>query len=177
MAKKPYDWIRDADEPVVPSAYRESRAEKKQAPRRAQRLAKALVASPQRDWPFLGLSELSLQALEAYAGIPRRGAIAKKRQLQRIGTLLLDEDLDALEEAMGGLGGGHAGHVDAAERARLGIVQGGREAEEAFLQEHPGVDRQRLRQLASNARKAVGTPGDKKAQRKLRSLLGEALKG
>lgn len=177
MAKKPFGWVRDAEEPVIPSPPRATRAEKSAGPRRAQQLAKVLVGMTPQDWEVLDLGDDVLEGLHTFQEIPRRGAMAKKRQLGRLGTLLLAEDLDALEEALEGHDKGHSPRQDAAEaldRLRRDIVAGGKEAEAAFVEAHPGTDRQRLRQLAAGARKAEGTPGARKANRKLADLLRQA---
>ena len=55
-----------------------------------------------------------------------------------------------------------------------GIVEGGKEAEAAFVAAHPGTDRQRLRQLAANVRRAKDDATAKRANRKLMELLLEA---
>ena len=64
--------------------------------------------------------------------------------------------------------------AQAVERERLRIVEGGKEAEAAFVAAHPGTDRQRLRQLAANVRRAKDEATARRANRKLMELLLEA---
>jgi ribosome-associated protein len=178
MAKKPFGWIRDAEEPVVPSPPRQTRAEKGEEGRLAQEVAKELVAVRKAEWPHLGLNDDVLEALVAFHDIPAAtGGIAKKRQLARLGSLLLDVDVEALRAAMGSGRKGQTERQDRAdglERLRARIVAGGKEEEESFVANHPDTDRQRLRQLAGAARKAAGTEQEKTANRKLLRLLQEA---
>jgi len=151
--------------------------EKTEDSRRAQVLSRALVAMRPVEWPFLGVDEIVVEALRIYAGIPKGRNIALQRQLRRVQVLILTEDLDALEAAMGAAGKGHTERQDQAlalERERVRIVEGGKEAEAAFVDAHPGTDRQRLRQLAGHARKAKGEAAAKRANRKLMDLLREA---
>jgi ribosome-associated protein len=180
VAKKPFGWVRDAEEPVVPSPPRATRADKQAAPRQAQKLARVLLELSPRDWEQLGLSDEVLEGLHAHRRIPAKGAMALKRQLGRLGTLLLAEDLDALEEALDGHAKGHTPAQDAAaslDRLRQRIVDGGKDAEADFVAAHPSADRQRLRQLAGAARKAAGTPKAQRANKKLAALLREAMQG
>lgn len=177
MAKKPFGWVRDAEEPVIPSPPRVSRAEKSARSQAAVALAKSLVALPARELPHLGLPEDVLEGVLAYAEIPSTGGVAKKRQLSRLGTLLLIEDIEAIEEAVGSGRKGQTqrqDQVDAMERLRQRIVAEGQKAEDAFVATYPSIDRQRLRQLAANARKAQGTPQEKRVNKKLLLLLREA---
>lgn len=156
---------------------RPSWREKVAPSRQAQEVAKQLVAMRPAEWPFLGLDDVVLEALEAHDAIPRGTHIARQRALRRLQTLLISQDLDAVVEAMGAAGKGHTERqeqVQALERERQRIVDGGKEAEAAFVDAHPGTDRQRLRQLAANVRKAKGETAAKRANRKLMDLLLEA---
>ena len=154
-----------------------TRDEKAAPSRKAQELSKQLVAMRAAEWPHLGMDEIVVDALEDYAAIPSGRHIARQRQLRRLQTLLIRQDLDALEEAMGAAAKGHTERqeqVQALERERLRIVEGGKEAEAVFVDAHPATDRQRLRQLASNVRRARGDAATKRANRKLMDLLLEA---
>jgi ribosome-associated protein len=156
---------------------RPTRDEKSAGSRQAQELSKQLVAMRPAEWPFLGLDEMVVDALQDYIDIPSGRNIALQRQLRRVQVLLLTEDLDAVEAAMGAAAKGHTerqDQVQALERERVRIVEGGKEAEAAFVAAHPDTDRQRLRQLAGNVRKATGETARKRANRKLMDLLLEA---
>jgi ribosome-associated protein len=178
MSRIPFGHDPDDDEPEAPERrYRATHEERVEGPRHAQELAKRLVSMRAAEWPFLGLEDVVLEALQAYASIPSGKGIARKRQLRRLATLMITADLDAIEEAMGSPRKGNTERQDqlaALERERVRIVEGGKEAEEAFIEAHPSVDRQRLRQLAANARKATGEAAVKKANRKLAELLRQA---
>ena len=176
MAKKQFQWIRDAEEPVVESAPRESRAERLVYTKHASRLAKALVKLAPNEWPHLSLTEDLIEMLEVYTSLQSKAKIAKKRALGRISTLLLEVDLDELEHSMGA-GRGRTERQDLIEelvRWRTRMIRDGRDAQEEFLSIYPQADRQRLRQLCSRCGKVEGSPAHGRALRNLLKLLKEA---
>lgn len=82
-----------------------------------------------------------------------------KRQLQFIGKLLRnrdDKDIEAIEQALENLQGQQyalKAHFHKLESLRDKLVDQGDDALQSLLQEHPHLDRQRLRQWIRQARK------------------------
>ena len=82
---------------------------------------------------------------------------ARKRQLGFLAKQMRREDPEALDAIRDALeAGGEAARRETAllhraEAARGQLLEGGDEALSAFLEAHPGADRQRLRQLLRNA--------------------------
>jgi ribosome-associated protein len=104
--------------------------------------------------------------------ITKRGA--RRRQLQFIGVLMREADLEPIQKALDTLGRGKlldAKQFAELERWRDELVEGRDGLLEEIVSRFPGADRQTLRQLALNARKE--REGDKppKASRALFRLL------
>jgi ribosome-associated protein len=108
---------------------------------------------------------------------------ARKRQLGFLAKQMRREDdevLDAIRDALEA--GGESARKDTAllhraEAVREQLLEGGDAALAAFLEAHPGADRQRLRQLVRNAldERARSKPprAFRELFRELRDLLGE----
>ena len=99
-----------------------------------------------------------------------------RRQLQYIGKLMRNMDCDELIAAMAAQDAKHqqanlAFHQ--LEQLRDTIIRDGDSAIEAFLQEHPQADRQRLRQLARSAVREQKNNKPPKAARELFKYLRE----
>lgn len=81
---------------------------------------------------------------------------ARKRQLQFIGRLMRHADADAIQEALDrfdSASAAHNQHFHALEQWRERLICGGNEALQAYIEAHPQVDVQHLRQLVRNASK------------------------
>jgi len=117
-----------------------------------QQLGAALLEVPEHDWQTLGLSEALITALRDAKRMPSRGA--HKRQLQFIGKLMRDIDPEPIQQYFDNL------HHEARQQAhrhhetehwRERMLDEGDSAVEAWLTDHPGADRQHLRQLVRQA--------------------------
>ena len=100
--------------------------------------------------------------------------IAGRRHRQFIGALMRNIDPDIIHNALQ-----EADQVDlgaskeqdaAAVRAEI-LLKGGMADVEALISEYPGFDRQRLRQLVRNARKATPGPKAVKARKVLEQVI------
>ncbi|MCA9570840.1 MAG: DUF615 domain-containing protein [Myxococcales bacterium] len=178
MAKKPFGWIRDAEEPVVPSPYRPTRYEAAEDVRRADALLEPLANARPAELDALDLPDALREALDALARIPARNHGAHKRQTGRVRGLLRDLDLDALEAALGAAATASAARDEALAllaRWRDRMVDEGDEAVNAFVDLHPSADRQHLRVLARNAgRHPPGSDAARKAGKALMAAVRAA---
>lgn len=112
------------------------------------------------------------EALELARRLKRGGA--KARQIRFVGRLLRDVDQAPLTAALDRAEAGHridTGVLHAAERWRDRIATEGDSAVEAFVAEHPSVDRQQLRQLARQAAKDAAKGRPPKARRAIFRLI------
>ena len=132
---------------------RKSRTQKKNKARSLQKLGEQLVALPSEQLAGIEISDDLRNAVIAAGKIKSHGA--KRRQLQYIGTLMRDIDpepiLDALENIMFG---DHQKLLafKMVEKWRDELKQGNSALIEEILNNCPDAERQRLTQLARNAR-------------------------
>ena len=179
MAKKPFDWVRDDEEPVRPLAQRRSRSQKTRKGNLAAELAEKLVLLPARQWPRLPLEPVTLAALQEFARIKPGARGALKRQLNLISTRLRDDDLEALGEVIDGIEAGRSPRQVQIEglvrwRTRLLDAEGGKEALTAFIEAYPDANPQRIRQHMAHSAKLIGKPGQDKVNRDLLTALKAA---
>jgi ribosome-associated protein len=81
---------------------------------------------------------------------------ARKRQLQFIGKLMRTADAEAIREAVDRFDSASAAHnqlFHALEQWRERLISGDNDVLQAYIEEHPQVDVQHLRQLVRNAKK------------------------
>jgi ribosome-associated protein len=119
-----------------------------------QQLGVALLEIPEQDWLTLNLPETLVRALRDAKQTPSHGA--RKRQLQFIGKLMRNIDpepvqryferlcLDTRQQLL---------RQHALEDWRDRMLAQGDSAIDAYLSDHPGADRQQLRQLVRQAKK------------------------
>ena len=162
-----FQWAREDQEeeddglPVNERTYdHEHQAERK----RYQDLADRICGLSPGSRALLPLDESVREAIEVYL---RQGhKSSKRRQLLRVQTLLRGFDADALEDALeSDLQGGQEGP----KAWRTELLAGGDAELMAFVEAHPGADRQQLRTLLRRAR-ASGRSGTR-AKEKLLSVL------
>jgi ribosome-associated protein len=110
--------------------------------------------------------------------IKSRGAL--RRQLQTIGSLMREVDAEPIRNALEDFAQGskrEARHFQKLERWRNALIgddeQPAEEIIDDIVKEFPGADRQRLRQLASNARKEREVSKPPKSSRTLFRYLKE----
>jgi ribosome-associated protein len=119
-----------------------------------QQLGVALLEIPEQDWLTLNLPETLVRALRDAKQTPSHGA--RKRQLQFIGKLMRNIDPEPVQRYFERLRldtRQQAQRQHALEDWRDRMLAQGDSAIDAYLSDHPGADRQQLRQLVRQAKK------------------------
>ncbi len=160
---------------------RPSKSELKREADAIRKLGKTLAALPPGHLARIPLPDDARTAIKDAAKI--RQNVAKKRHFQYIGKLLRKADVEAisdeLERIEKGLPSLAAVEKKAEEAARPDplapwvkkLLDDGDTAIQSLIEEHPALERSRLRQLVRNALKKPGE--DSKPMRMLRDYLGE----
>lgn len=153
MAKrrdKGFQWVReDQEDEAKPRVERAIRQREKDETKELELWVRRLAEVPRGRWGTLGLSDDVLKGLDQYVGMsrtPARGRIAR-----RLKQLLRHEDMEAVEAALAG-DNEHDQKMRELERWRDRLVAGDDADLQAFIEEHPSADRQRLRGLLRQAR-------------------------
>ena len=131
---------------------RKSRTQKKHEARALQKLGEGLVALSSEQLAGIDMSDELREAVIEAAKIKSHGA--RRRQLQRIGTLMREIDPASIKSALGNIElGDHQKKLafKKIENWRDELKQGNQALIEEILSTHPDADRQRLTQLARNA--------------------------
>lgn len=116
-------------------------------------LGKRLVGLPLGQLQAVPLSQDTREAVLAAKEMTRS---ALQRQLRHLSSLMVEENLTAIQEALSGARQPHAKEVTTlheAERWRDELLSGDENALTRFVDQHPACDRQHLGQLVRNARK------------------------
>jgi ribosome-associated protein len=150
---------------------RPSKSALKRLAHQQQTLGEALAALPDA---ALAATPLSDGLRDAIAELRRtRSHEGKRRQMQYIGKLMRDADLEPLREAVAAaqLGGAHdALALHRAEQWRNELVAGD-DALTRWMAAHPQTDLQQLRTLIRNARKDSALPPEQRHGRAWRELF------
>ncbi len=99
---------------------------------------------------------LSQDTREAVLAAKEMTRTALQRQLRRLSSLMAEENLTAIQEALSGAQRPHAKETTTlhdAERWRDELLSGDENALTRFVEQHPACDRQHLGQLVRNAKK------------------------
>ncbi len=173
MARKKtrYQWTSEEGEVYEPVERRdrnELRAHNQALEELALRLASMTSGQRQR----LPLDPFVLEEIDLLARLGPKSA--RRRQLLRVQAHLRAADLEVLEAALAGAGQDDA-MLNALERWRGKLLEGGDDALNAFMDAHPAADRQRIRALIRQAKKPG--PSGKKAKRSLFQVLKAASGG
>lgn len=153
-----------------------SRTQKKKNDRALQKLGESLAALSAEQLDVMDMPDELREALDFARQTTSHGA--RRRQMQYIGSLMRGIDAEPLQRAMDNL---RLGDLQAAakfkriERWRDGLAAGDLSIIDEIMAVHPATDRQRLAQLARNARKQVDVGEKTKTGRTLfRYLKGLA---
>ena len=133
-----------------------------------QQLGVALLEIPEQDWVTLNLPEALVSALRETKRTPSHGA--RKRQLQFIGKLMRNIDPEPVQRYFEQLRLStrqQAQWQHACEDWRDRMIMQGDSAIDAYLNDHPGADRQQLRQLVRQAKKEQADNKPPKSSRAL----------
>ncbi len=101
-----------------------------------------------------------------------------RRQIQFIGKLLREEDVEPIQHALVTIQNRHQlanAHFHKLEQQRDALIRDGDEAIQSLLTEHPQVDRQKLRQLIRQAKKQAQENKPPKASREIFQYLKDTL--
>ncbi len=167
--KKPFYDTRateDEDEDFGPS-----KSQKKRDCELLQKLGGELAKLPPDQFARIDLPEDICEAILEYQRMKSFGAM--RRQMQLIGKLMRRLDAAAVREAIDRATGESRAAVAAhhrAEKARAAMIESDAAVTD-FVQKHPGVDVQRLRQLVRAARKEAQALKPPKSSRELYRLI------
>ena len=155
-----------------------SRTQKKKKDRELQKLGESLAVLAPEQLDAMDMPDELREALEFVRQTTSHGA--RRRQMQYIGSIMRAIDAEPLQRAMDNI---RFGDVQAAarfkqiERWRDGLGAGDLSLLDEILAAHPSADRQRLAQLARNARKEAGFGKATKSARTLFRYLKELATG
>jgi ribosome-associated protein len=160
----------DRDTPA--SAYaRPSKSALKREAHEHQALGEALTTMPESALAAAPLTEALRDALAQWRHT--RSHEGKRRQMQYIGKLMRDADIEPIREAVAAARLGHAHDSLALHQAELWRTDlvGNDEALTRWMAEHPQTDLQPLRALIRNARKDAELPPEQRHGRAWRELF------
>lgn len=149
---------------------RESKSQRKRDMLALQDMGKRLVELPAAQLAKIPLEPPLAEAINEARLLTSHGAI--RRQLQYIGKLMRNIDATPIQTALDNLdlnSQKSKAHFHQIERWRDKLIAEDDSTLQAFLDQHPDADRQRLRQLVRNAKKS--TKMDTELFRYLRSIL------
>ena len=155
----------------APLRERPSKTRRKQASHELQSIGEALLELPDDQVAALGLSESLVDAIRAARGM--RAHEARRRQMQLIGKLMRQNDVELARAAVAEHRLGHARDslaLHQAERWRVELIAED-SATTRFASAHPGCDLQRLRALVRNARKDAANTPEQRSGRAYRELF------
>lgn len=155
---------------------RVSKSQLKRESHAKQTLGEELVQLNSDQLRKFELPEDLLQAIKMAQNIKQRGA--KKRQLQYIGKLMRNIDVDPIKQSLDDLKGVSAQAIATQhkiEQWRQRLIDEGDDALQALLLECPDIDRQHIRQLLRSAQKEAQNNKPPKAFRELFKYLREFL--
>jgi ribosome-associated protein len=155
----------------APLRERPSKTRRKQASHELQSIGEALLELPDDQVAALGLSESLVDAIRAARGM--RAHEARRRQMQLIGKLMRQNDVELARAAVVERQLGHARDslaLHQAERWRVELIAEDN-ATTRFANAHPGCDLQRLRALVRNARKDAANTPEERSGRAYRELF------
>lgn len=150
-----------------------SKSELKRQMTKLQKLGEELVNLSAADLAKIPMDEQLSEAI-ALAHKIRNKREGHRRQLQFIGKLMRTRDAKPLQEALDrvkGLDAQSKAAFHQLEQWRNQIVEQQDDAINTFIEKCPQADRQRLRQLARQARKEMEKQGAPKAKRELFKYL------
>jgi ribosome-associated protein len=139
-----------------------------------QKLGERLTRMSASQLARMPLSETMRSALEEARRIKSHNAL--RRHYRRLGKLLRDEELAAIQQVVDEIDGSHQAGVDrfhALERWRERLIDGDSDDFGAFLEAYPTADRQHLRQLIQSVQRERAKEQPPAAYRKLFKYLRE----
>jgi ribosome-associated protein len=141
-----------------------------------QDLGKQLMDLPEPHFNRMPLSEDMREAMALYKRLKHNEA--KRRQLQYIGKHMPREAVDDIQSALEEIENENKRfrqHFHELEQQRDALVQGSNDDLTAFMDQHPDLDKQQLRNLVRQAKKELSQKKSPAASRKLFRFLRENL--
>ena len=142
---------------LLPEAERPpSKSARKREGLALRQLAETLLALPAKQLAEVPLSDLLRKALADSRRVTQHEA--RRRQLQYLGKLMRDVDSAAIRNALAEFEHRNSKfrhHLKQTDKLCAQLCVDGDPAIEALLADHPGLDRQQLRQLVRNAKGAT----------------------
>ncbi|WP_300426271.1 ribosome biogenesis factor YjgA [uncultured Thalassolituus sp.] len=132
-----------------------SKSELKREMHRFQELGEKLAALSPEKWATMPMTETLKNALQESRRVTKHEA--RRRHFQYIGKVMRHEDVDALQEALDLLDPSselYGRRIRQLEQWRTRLVEDSNALND-FIDEHPAVDRQQLRNLVRNAQKEM----------------------
>ena len=160
-------------EPDLPS-----KTQLKQEASNLQQLGQKLTAYSSAALRKLPLSERLISAIEEYKRLPNSHG-AQRRQLQFIGKLMRDLDYDTIINAIEDLESSQLRKKQQPSTAKLlceAILESGDTAINTALEQHPQLERQTMRQLYREYKRATDANRDKYKTR-LQDYLQQQISG
>lgn len=166
----------DDDEPEL--SRRPNKSALKREAHDLEQLGSALIDLPREKLAKIPLPEKLAEAVAEARSITSFAAL--KRQRKFVGKLLrdLDDEVEPIRAALGAMTQQTAQaihHHHVIERWRDRMLTGDDSVINAFLEEHPAADRQKLRQLCRDARKEHAAAAAPRSARLLFQYLREVL--
>lgn len=141
-------------------------------------LGEELVKLGKSALAHIPLDDELLQAVNLGREMHRKKS-SYQRQLQYIGKMLRSRDVQPIQEAIDNLQGKHlqaVAHFHNLEKLRDKLIDEGDEALQSLLNDHPELDRQRLRQWIRQAGKEKKQNKPPKAYREIFQYLKSEIK-
>lgn len=177
MTKQPEDWLDDVPGDDIEDEDDEiiwvSKSEIKRDAEELKRLGAELVDLGKNALDKIPLDADLRAAIELAQRIKMEG---RRRQLQLIGKMLRQRDVDPIRQALDKLKNRHNQQVvvfHKLEQLRDRMVDGSDEAIEEVMNLWPDADRQQLRSLVRNARKEKASNKPPKSSRQIFQYLRE----
>ncbi|MBC7004979.1 ribosome-associated protein [Photobacterium sp. BZF1] len=150
-----------------------SKSEMKRDMEALQKLGEELVNLKPNALAKVPLDE---EMLEAVKDAQRFNKEARRRQLQRIGKLMRQVEVEPIQAALDKINNKHnqaTAELKKLEQKREKLIENGDSMINAILVDHPDADRQRLRQLVRQANKEKAQNKPAKAYREIFQYLKE----
>ena len=144
--------MEDNENPVIKTEETPSKSQRKREAAALQELGEKLVDLSAAQLATIPLPADLMVEIQSAQNTPQRGA--RRRQLQYIGKLMRAIDAEPIITALASLEGQNAADKRLqhdAEHLRSALLANDETVLTTFLDEHPAVDRQHLRQLVRNA--------------------------
>lgn len=157
----------------------ESKSQRKKDMLALQKIGESLIKLPQEKLATMDLPDNLLTAIQHMKSLTSNEA--KRRQLQYIGKMMRQIDVDSIKETLRRIELIHEGNTALFHRIeewRTKLLVTGDDALNAFLVDYPAGDRQQLRQLIRNAlqdkKNNKNTGAEKTLFKYLRSIVESA---